>query len=165
VKEMNLTKLLIGIAVKSCKMRMKFSNYRKSVFYFTVVLSCIFLLQGCTRKLAFTTSSVVPAAEGSVKIKKGKNNNYKIELNVIRLADPKRLNPPKDTYVVWMKTERNGIKNIGQLKTSSSLFSKTLKSSLETVTAFQPANFLVTAENNANIQQPSLQVVLKTESF
>ncbi len=133
------------------------------VFSIAILLFTIFSLQSCARKVAFTTSTVVPAAQGSVKVKKGENNNYNIELNIIRLADPKRLNPPKDTYVVWMETEQNGTKNIGQLETSTSLFSKTLKSSLETVTPFKPTRFFVTAEDNANIQQPGPQVVLRTK--
>ncbi len=140
-------------------------NFRKSLFYFTVILFAIFFLQACSKKLAFTTSTVVPAAKGSVKVKDDDNNNYKIELSIIRLAEPKRLNPPKNTYVVWMETKQNGIKNIGQLKTSSGLFSKTLKSSLETVTSFKPVSFFITAEDNANIQYPSDQVVLRTEHF
>ncbi len=140
-------------------------NFRKSLFYFTVILFAIFFLQACSKKLAFTTSTVVPAAKGSVKVKDDDNNNYKIELSIIRLAEPKRLNPPKNTYVVWMETKQNGIKNIGQLKTSSGLFSKTLKSSLETVTSFKPVSFFITAEDNANIQYPGDQVVLRTEHF
>lgn len=140
-------------------------NFRKSLFYFTVILFTIFFLQACSKKLAFTTSTVVPAAKGSVKVKDDDNNNYKIELSIIRLAEPKRLNPSKNTYVVWMETKQNGIKNIGQLKTSSGLFSKTLKSSLETVTSFKPVSFFITAEDNANIQYPGDQVVLRTEHF
>lgn len=61
-----------------------------------------------------------------------------------------------------METEKNGRKNIGQLKTSSGLFSRTLKSSLETVTSFKPVNFIITAEDEGNIQNPGGQVVLKT---
>jgi hypothetical protein len=141
----------------------KSNSYTGSFFSIAILLFTIFSLQSCARKVAFTTSTVVPAAQGSVKVKKGENNNYNIELNIIRLADPKRLSPPKDTYVVWMETKQNGIKNIGQLKTSSGLFSKTLKSSLETVTPFKPARFFVTAEDNANIQQPGTQVVLITK--
>jgi hypothetical protein len=143
----------------------QWGNFRKSLFYFTVILFAIFFLQACSKKLAFTTSTVVPAAKGSVKVKDDDNNNYKIELSIIRLAEPKRLNPPKNTYVVWMETKQNGIKNIGQLKTSSGLFSKTLKSSLETVTSFKPVSFFITAEDNANIQYPGDQVVLRTEHF
>ncbi len=80
----------------------------------------------------------------------------------MRLADPKRLDPPKDTYVVWMETSSNGTKNIGSLNTSSSLFSSTLKSSLKTVTPYKPTDFLITAENDKEVQYPNGQVVLKT---
>ncbi len=124
------------------------------------------VLQSCgTTKYKFSTSSVVPAAEGSVKVKKDKNNNYNIDLSVMRLADPKRLSPAKATYVVWIDTQNNGTKNIGQLKTSSSMISSTLKSSLKTVTPFKPVRIFITAEDDANIQYPGGQVVLNTSNF
>jgi hypothetical protein len=104
----------------------------------------------------------VPAAEGSVQVKKDKNNNYKIVLSVKRLADSKRLNPSKEVYIVWMETEQDGIKNIGQLKTSSSLLSKELRSSLTAVSTSKPITFFITAEDNAGIQYPVGQEVLRT---
>ncbi len=140
----------------------RLNNFTRSIFSVAIVLFMIFALDSCARKFAFSTSPVVPAAEGSVKVKKGKNDNYKIELRVIRLADAKRLDPPKDTYVVWMETKQNGTKNIGQLKSSTGFLSKTLKSSLETVTSFNPTGFFITAEDNANIQHPGGRVVLRT---
>jgi hypothetical protein len=106
----------------------------------------------------------VPAAEGRIKVKMDGNGNYKIDLNVIRLAESKRLNPPKEMYVVWMNTEQNGRKNIGQLKTSSGFLSKTLTSSLNTVTFFKPSGFIITAEDDPNIQYPTGTVVLTTEA-
>lgn len=125
----------------------------------------IVLLSSCgSSKYNFSTSSVVPAAEGKVKVKKDGNSNYKISLEVIRLAEPQRLNPSKAMYVVWMETEQNGIKNIGQLKTSSGLLSNTLKSSLNTVTPFKPTGFFITAEDDASIQYPGGQVVLRTNA-
>ena len=108
---------------------------------------------------------MVPAAEGSVKVKKDGNSNYKIDLNVMRLAEPNRLDPPREMYIVWMETEQNGRKNIGQLKTSSGFLSKTLKSSLNTVTSFKPTGFFITAEDDANIQYPGGQKVLSTGSI
>ena len=134
---------------------------------FSIALTFLFVLSlaSCSRKISFQTSSVVPAAEGSVKVKKDNNNNYSIDLNVIRLADPKRLEPPKSTYVVWIETAENGSKNIGSLNTSSSMFSKTLKSSLKTVTPFKPVSLYITAEDNADIQYPGSQVVLRTNRF
>ncbi len=141
------------------------NNYSQRIFSVLIVLVVVFLLESCARKIAFSTSTVVPAAQGSVKVKKDNNNNYNIDLSVIRLADPKRLDPPKNTYVVWMETEQNGTKNIGRLNTSSGLFSKTLKSSLKTVTPFKPAGFFITAESNESIQYPGMQVVLRTGPF
>ena len=113
--------------------------------------------------MSFQTSSVVPAAEGSVKVKKDKNKNYNVNLSVIRLAEPSRLDPPKKVYIVWMNTQQNGTKELGQLKTSSSLLSKTMKSSLKTSVPFQPTGFFITAEDDADSHYPSEQVVLRTK--
>ena len=134
----------------------------RSIYSVTAVLFMLFTFSSCASKMAFQTSSVVPAAEGTVKYKKDKNNNYNIDVNVMRLARPDRLTPPKDLYVVWMDTEGNAAKNIGQIKTSSSMLSSTLKSSLETVSTTKPTGFFITSENDGNIQSPSGQVVLKT---
>jgi len=137
----------------------------KRIFSIALIFILVLSLASCSRKIAFQTSSVVPAAEGSVKVKKDNNNNYSIDLNVIRLADPKRLEPSKSTYVVWIETPENGSKNIGSLNTSSSMFSKTLKSSLKTVSPFKPVSLFITAEDNADIQYPGTQVVLRTNRF
>ena len=130
-----------------------------------MLLSAVLLLSACSKKISFQTSAAVPAAEGQVKMKKDKNNNYHLEINLRNLAEPKRLDPPRSTYVVWIETERNGTKNVGQLKTSSGLFSSTLKASLETVTAYKPQLLFITAEDNADVQYPGMQVVLRTSRF
>jgi hypothetical protein len=144
---------------------MKTLNYTsvRSVYLLTSVLLVMFTVSSCARKMSFQTSSVVPAAEGRVKIKKDKNKNYNIDLNVMRLANPDRLNPPKEFYVVWMTSQGSDAKNIGQIKTSSSLLSKTLRSSLKTVSTTEPTGFFITAESDGNIQYPGGQVVLKTQ--
>ncbi|CAN5189759.1 hypothetical protein BH11BAC6_BH11BAC6_05180 [soil metagenome] len=134
----------------------------RNIYTLAVLLFIIFTFSSCARKMSFQTSSVVPAAEGIVKIKKDKNNNYNIDINIMRLASPDRLNPPKDLYVVWMNTDNNAAKNIGQIKTSSGFLSKTLKSSLQTVSTTNPTGFFITAENDGNVQYPSGEVVLKT---
>lgn len=127
-----------------------------------LLVTIIIFLSSCATKYAFNTSPVVPAAIGSVKVKKDNNNNYNIDLHVDRLADPKRLTPAKEVYVVWMDTQNNGRKNIGQLKTSSGIFSDALKSTLKTVTPFKPTGFYITAENEAEIQYPSGVEVMRT---
>ena len=137
----------------------------KGIGTIALLLFSLFIFQSCATKHAFSTSQVVPAAEGSVKVKKDNNNNYNIDLSVMRLADAKRLTPSKEMYIVWMETEQNGTKNIGQLNTSSGLLSKTLKSSLKTVSTFKPTSFFITAEDNATVQYPASQKVMRTGSF
>jgi hypothetical protein len=127
-----------------------------------MLLVLLAFFTSCASKYTFNTSAGVPAAIGSVKVKKDNNNNYNIDLSVNRLADSKRLTPAKALYVVWMNTEHNGVKNIGQIKTSSGLFSNALKSTLKTVTPFEPTTFFITAENEADIQYPSGIEVLRT---
>ena len=136
-----------------------------SIYYFSILVCVALLLQSCVSSHAFSTSAVVPGAKGSVKVQKDKNNNYNIELTVTHLADSKRLTPPKDMYIVWMETEESGAKNIGQLNTSSSFLSKTMKSSLKTVSSSKPTRFFITAEDDSSVQYPSGVEVLRTESF
>ena len=96
------------------------------------------------------------------KISQVNLNNHSIDLDVKRLAEPKRLTPAKEMYIVWMENEENGRKSIGQLKTSSGLFTGTLSSSLKTVSTFKPTGFFITAEDDANIQYPVGQTLLST---
>lgn len=113
----------------------------------------------CSKKMNFQTSQVVPAAQGFVKTKMDKNNNYSIKLKVNHLAKPEKLTPPRKEYVVWMATEQNEIKNIGRLKSSLG----TLSGSLVTVTAFKPVSFFITAEDRSDISIPGSTIILKTE--
>jgi hypothetical protein len=134
----------------------------RSLYGIGAVLLFMFALSSCARKMSFQNSSVVPAAEGSVKVKKDKNNNYDIDLDVMRLANPDRLSPSKEFYVVWMNSDGNAAKNIGQIVSSSSFLSNSLKSSLKAVSTNKPTDFFITAEDDANVQFPSGQVVLTT---
>jgi hypothetical protein len=127
----------------------------------TIFLGSLFL-QSCATRFKFQNSSVVPAAQGSVKVKKDNNRNYAIDIKLRRLAAPERLTPPKELYVVWLVTEKNEAVNIGRIKTSSALFSHLLKSSLSTIASFKPKGFFITAEGGSDIVYPTGVVVLKT---
>ena len=137
-------------------------NAGRKIVLISTVFIVAFTLNSCAKKMTFGTSSVVPAAEGSVKVKSDKNKNTSVDLSVERLADPKRLNPSKGTYVVWMETASNGTKNIGSLNTSSGFLSGKMKSSLKTVTPYKPTAFFITAEDDKDVQYANGQVVLRT---
>lgn len=100
----------------------------------------VFSMSSCARKMTFGTSTVAPAATGQAKVKKDKNGNYGINVSVRNLAPSKNLTPSRETYIVWVETESNGVKNIGQINTSSDLLSKKLKASLSAHMPFKPIN-------------------------
>lgn len=127
-----------------------------------IMLTAIF---GCSQKINFETSPIVPAARGTVTVKKDNNENYRIHISLSNLAEPDRLQPAKKTYVVWMETKENMTKNIGQINTSGSLLSSKLRSSFETVSTDRPNKIFITAENDEMVQYPGNFVIMTTKSF
>jgi hypothetical protein len=140
------------------------TNYAIRNFSFVVLITLMAACSAsCARKMTFSTSSVVPAAQGFVKISKDNNKNYVIKISITNLAEVDRLQPQKQTYVIWMVTDEGLTKNIGQLNSSKSFLSKKLKASLKTVSSFNPAKIFITAENDPGVQYPGDQVVLSTD--
>lgn len=134
---------------------------------FTAMFAFVILLtvSSCAKKAVFQTSSVVPAARGSIKVKKDDNNNYAVSVNVVDLAGPERLQPPMKTYVVWLVSDENSTKNLGQIETSKKFLSKSLKGSFKTVSSSKPVKIFITAENDATVRYPGMYVVLTTNNF
>ena len=134
---------------------------------------CLFLFLSVTyfnssaqsKKVSFNTSTVVPGAEGTVKVKKDKNGNFNIDIDIVNLAQPSKLTPAKKVYVVWIETQEKGVKNIGQINSSSSLFSKTKKASINTASPYKPVRIFVSAEDDGSVEEPGTTIVLTTNSF
>ncbi|RDI57630.1 hypothetical protein [Flavobacterium glaciei] len=118
----------------------------KKAFVGTIAL----FLTSCASTAKFPVSSVTPAAEIVAKMKKDKNDNAVIVVTAKNLASADRLNPPKNNYVVWIVTEDNGTKNIGQLMNKNAN-----KSVLTTSTPFKVKEIYITAEEQGNISYPS----------
>lgn len=119
-----------------------------------LLLCTMVMLSSCASKLNFPVSNVAPAAEISVKIKKDNNGNREINLESKYLSSPDRLTPPRASYIVWMQTEANGLLNLGQLETDASD-----KGSFTTVTAYEPLEIFITAEDDAAIKYPTGQEI------
>ncbi|MCK8494744.1 hypothetical protein M0L20_22945 [Spirosoma sp. RP8] len=121
---------------------------------------CIaFMLNACTPKMSFVTSTVVPAANGTINVKKDKNSNYTLAVDVRNLAEPKNLTPSKGTYLVWMKQNDNSVKKLGQLSPSG----KDLSATLNATAVVKPEAVFITAEDNAEILYPAGQTILTTK--
>lgn len=125
-----------------------------------LAISILFAFTECSRKITFLSSSVVPAATGYVKVKRDGNKNYVIQVSATNLAEVSMLTPPKQTYVVWMLTDREVTKNIGQIISSSKL-----NASFETVSSFKPIKIFITAENDPSSLYPGGPVILTTDNF
>jgi hypothetical protein len=125
----------------------------------------IIAFDSCSRKVSFLNSSVVPAARGTVKVKKDNNSNYLIKIHLTHLSEVSRLEPSKQAYVVWMESGEETTRNIGRISSSSSLLSDKLTASFETVSSVKPNKIFITAETDATVQYPGQQIVLSTNTF
>jgi hypothetical protein len=138
----------------------------KMLYYLFMSLSLL-LLGGssCAHKTTFLTSTVVPAAEGTIKWKKDANDNYVITIKMVNLAEVERLQPPKKAYVVWLENQEGRPKNLGQINSMHETFSKKLKATFETVSAFKPTKIFITAEDESDVNYPSSMIVLQSKTI
>ncbi len=146
---------------------MKIIHYRLPKLILSLVLSVTLIIgiSSCAENIAFQQSSVVPAADGKVKVRKDDNNNYKINVEISDLAEIRKLYPRNYNYVVWMESEEGQTENLGQLVSSKGFFSGQLKASLETVSSFEPIKVFITAEKEDNVRFPGNKVILTTRRF
>lgn len=146
-------------------MKTQLQRTGKNFFTGIIMILGMLVIASCSSTESFLNSSVVPAATGTVKVKKDKNENYAIKVEIKDLADVERLQTSKDTYVLWMETENGRKENLGQLVSSSSFLSKQHVASLETITSYKPLRFFVTAENGIDVRYPDSMEILKTNTL
>lgn len=146
-------------------MKYPFINRNVSGIIIPVIILLLFTITGCAKKMSFQQSTVVPAARGYVKITKDGNKNYRIKLELSNLAEINKLDPQKESYVVWMTSDNNSTTNLGRISSSGSLLSKRLTVSFETVTATKPSLIFITAENESNTKYPTGTTVMTTGKF
>lgn len=109
----------------------------------------VMFITSCASTAIFPISSVTPGAEISAKLSSDKNKNSVLEVTAKNLASADRLNPPKNSYVVWILTEKNEIKNLGVLNNN-----KRRDSVLKSTTAFKIKEVFITAEDLGNVSYP-----------
>ncbi|WP_016989064.1 hypothetical protein [Flavobacterium sp. ACAM 123] len=142
-----------------------FNTITKNIFLGLLLIVLTASFTSCAKKIAFQTSSIVPAARGDVKITKDDNKNYLVEIKVENLAEVSRLESSKEAYVVWMESDDSMVKNIGQIKSDSKFLSSKLKANFKTVTPLKPTKIFITAEKDVETQDPDSQIIISTKSF
>jgi hypothetical protein len=138
--------------------RLNFNTRKIFLGFLAVMIMLPLSLQA--QKIPFLHSSVVPAAEGYVKIKSDRNNNNVIKIRIKNLAEIESLEPAMQTYVVWMVTDNDKTENIGRINSSNRL-----KVSFDAVSSFQPIKIFITAEEDESTQVPNWEIVLETDKF
>ena len=138
---------------KKNKNNLKISNpklWGNRKFKLLAIVIGVLFFTSCATSVNFPVSDLVPAAEIKVSKAQDNNNNYTIKVTAENLASATRLDPPKNNYVVWIVTEDNGVKNVGQLVNKNAK-----KVELKTTTPFNVEEIFITAEDEGSITYPS----------
>ena len=122
-------------------------------------------LNACSEKMVFKNSLIAPAARGDVRVRKDRNENYSVDVSISNLAEIERLQGENNTYVVWVVTEGENPKNIGQIQSGKSGIQNKLRASFQSVTSKKPLKVFITAEKDGAIEVPGPKVVLSTDTI
>lgn len=139
---------------------MKFRTSHLTLIFLSVAAS--FLMTSCSSKAAFQTSSIIPAARGYVNVKQDRDQNYIIQVKLDYLSEAERLDPPKKTYVIWMESNNNATRNIGQINSSTGFMSSNLNADFQTTSSYKPDRIYITAEDDGTVSYPGPIIVLTT---
>ena len=139
------------------------SLHQFSLLLLPVLIGC--LMAGCVGTSDFLTSSLLPQTQSHVKIKMGHDSNYVIQVYLINLIRVNHLQPAKESYVVWMVSDRGITKNIGVITYSPTLFSKSIKSTFRPASSLKPARIYITAEDDPGVQISNTEIVFSTSKF
>jgi hypothetical protein len=115
----------------------------------TLILATGWTARG--RKFSFTASNKVPAASGFADAGSDHHGNTEVDITVRSLANPGKLDPPANTYVVWFQHQDSPPENAGELKVSG-----TGRATLKTKTPWRDFEVFITAETDPHVIEPPL---------
>ncbi len=105
-----------------------------------------------------TASGTVPAATGTVKAKRDKaNGNTSLDIEVSHLANPSRLTPSANVYVVWVRPSGGDAIRQGSIGVDNNL-----NGEVKVVTTLKDFDLFITAEQNETVTVPSNVEILRT---
>lgn len=125
------------------------TNQMKTLKSLTI-LALILIMSSCANIAKFPTSPVTPAADITATQKHDKNGNTILIISAKNLAAVDRLEPPRSAYVVWIQSEKDGVRNIGKLANKNAQ-----TTGLETLVPFKFSQVFITAESEADAAYPS----------
>lgn len=113
---------------------------------------------GGGKKIQMMAGTETPAAQATVTAQAGKNDNTELNIKAHALAQPSSLTPPANVYVVWIQPPGQSPKNLGELNVDNKL-----NGELHTETPYKRFSIFITAEKDAQIQEPQGPKVLSAD--
>ena len=112
-----------------------------------------------SKEYPMRASSSVPAAAGIVKVQRDKDSgNTKLDIRVWHLANPSRLTPPANAYVVWVRPRNGAAVRGGAIRVD-----KDQKGEVKLVTVEKDFEVFITAEQSESADVPSDFQVLRAD--
>ena len=104
-----------------------------------------------SKEYPMRASSSTPAAAGIVRVQKDKDNgNTKMDIKVWHLANPSRLTPSANAYIVWIRTRDGAAVRQGGIRVD-----KNQKGQVKLVTVAKDFELFITAEQSETADVPS----------
>jgi hypothetical protein len=115
------------------------------------LLLCLALIWpfGGGRKVQMMAGTTTPGANATITIKTSNNRNTALDIKAQNLAAPSSLTPAENVYVVWIQPPGQNAQNAGQLRVNQNE-----QGELHTETAYKRFKVFITAEQNAQVQEP-----------
>jgi hypothetical protein len=121
-----------------------------------VLLGFVVVSLAWAREDRLSNTGAQPAAEGKVVTGTDRNGNTDVEIAVRHLAEPQKLSPAKQGYLVWIQAHGKQPELQGVLRVNENL-----EGTLKTSTPYKVFDVLITAEDNLRPDSPSELVVLR----
>lgn len=114
---------------------------------FIILFSTV--LVSCTTTTKFPVSTVTPGADIQIDVKKVGASNYKTSVTSYNLASADRLDPPQAAYVIWVVSNSDVLRNVGN-------FTKAGDNKLffSAYFPYQISEIFITAESTAGACKP-----------
>jgi hypothetical protein len=149
----------------------------KNILSGVIATLLLISVYSCAKKTVATAKPESPAEtpaaivvpeenKGQVQIKRDVNSNYVIhislkDLEAVNTAEPSS----KKAYIVWMNSDKQLVKSLGQISSKTGWLSDRSKSSFESVSELKPTKIFITEEDDAMVKVPGKKIIWSTKRF
>jgi hypothetical protein len=147
------------IRIAGAERRVRGYFYSRKFAGTPLILCMMFLWPfGGTRKVQMMAGSTTPGATATISVKRGNNGNTALDIKAKNLAPPSSLTPAMNVYVVWIEAPSQAPQNQGRLRVNQNE-----QAEIHTSTSYKRFEVVITAEQNAQTQQPEGPRILSAD--